>query len=520
MKNYEFDTLIIGCGISGLSCAISLAEKGERVSLVTREKDPLISNTYFAQGGIIYPQNDESLVGDILKASAGTAYCKAAHFLNDESGKILEELLLKKASPQFARSSSGELLYTKEAAHSKARILYKGDFTGKEIQISLLNYLKDKKRFPHVSIFSSHTAIDLITPAHHGVSLEQRYEKNAVVGAYILDQKNNSVLKFMAKKTVLATGGLGALYLHNSNSDGARGDGHAMAKRAGAFMSNMEFIQFHPTTFYSPQGHRRFLISEAIRGEGGILLNSDGKAFMANYHVDKEMAPRDIVARAILAESMKTQTECVYLDISHKNKKWLKERFPTIYEHCLDNNIDITKEAIPVVPAAHYACGGVKADFSGQTNIPNLFAVGEVACTGLHGANRLASTSLLEGLTWGNKAAKRILEENKKAKIYDQKKIKDWEIGSRVADPALIHQDWMTLKQTMWNYVGLIRSNQRLGRAHGMFNELEAEVGYFYRQARLTDGLIGLRNGVESAIMVLAASERNRESIGCFYRED
>ena len=283
---------------------------------------------------------------------------------------------------------------------------------------------------------------------------------------------------------------------------------------------NMEFIQFHPTTFYNRSSHRRFLISETLRGEGGKLINARGEAFMKTYHPDEELAPRDVVARAIAEEMIAEKEDCVYLDISHKGEEYLKARFPTIYAYCLENKVDMASEPIPVVPASHYTCGGVKTDLKGRTNLKRLFAVGEVACTGLHGANRLASTSLLEGLTWGYIAAEEISKDIASVSEYQLDRIKDWEQGSEVADLTLIAQDQLALKQTMWNYVGLSRSRNRLARARAMFIELQDEIAKFYRHAQLNDELIGLRNGADVAFMVLNASMRNKQSVGCFYLKD
>jgi L-aspartate oxidase len=523
MKN-QYDVLILGSGVAGLVSALKLAEKKHTVAIVTREVDPKISNSYWAQGGIIYSKlgkdNPEELAHDIMKASSNTSSDQAINLLISKSAEIVEEVLLRKVQTDFSRDEDGELKFTKEAAHSRERIIYKGDFTGKEIQISLLNYLNDKNIFPNVTFLTGHTAIDLITPSHHGVDIRQRYDGDKVIGAYIFNQASGEVLKVMAKKTILATGGIGALYLHHSNTSGARGDGMAMAKRAGAFVNNMEFIQFHPTTFFHRSSHRRFLITEAIRGEGGVLLNSKGERFMKRYHPDHELAPRDVVARAILEEMIAGKDDCVYLDISHKEPEWLKERFPTIYHYCLEHKVDITSMPIPVVPAAHYTCGGVKADLNGRTSLPHLYAVGEVACTGLHGANRLASTSLLEGLTWGYMAAMDIDQQIQDTKFYEADQIKNWETASGECDLSLIAQDWSTLRQTMWNYVGLSRSKNRLNRARAMFSELSDEINRFYRHSELHDELIGLRNGVEVAFMVLNASLRNKESVGCFYLKD
>lgn len=524
MKDFNTDVLIIGTGISGLSSAIKLAESKLNITIVTREKKPEITNTFWAQGGIIYSPKDlndqEDLVKDIMKASAFTANVDAAKILSFRSAEIIDELLIHKSNTDFAKDAEGELLLTKEAAHSRERIIYQGDMTGKAIQISLLNYLADSSKFPNVNFLTSHTAIDLITPNHHGVDITQRYEENQVLGAYLLDQNNNEVRKVLSKVTILATGGIGALYLHHSNAEGARGDGHAMAYRAGAYVSNMEFIQFHPTTFYNRSSHRRFLISEAVRGEGGKLINARGEAFMKKYHEDAELAPRDVVSRAILEEMISGKEDCVYLDISHKDRDYLSHRFPTISAHCLSNKVDLASEPIPVVPAAHYTCGGVKTDLLGRTNLKRLYAVGEVASTGLHGANRLASTSLLEGLTWGYIAAEDVIKNLSSYTDYELSKIKDWNQASEEIDLELIAQDKMTLKQTMWNYVGLSRSQNRLARARAMFIELQDEISKFYKHAQLHDELIGLRNGVEVGFMVLNASLRNKQSVGCFYLKD
>jgi L-aspartate oxidase len=524
MKDFNTEILIIGSGIAGLSAAIKLAEKKVKITIVTREKRPEITNTFWAQGGIIYSPKDlndqEDLIQDILKASAYTSNLEAAKILSTRSADIIDEVLIHKSHTDFAKDAEGELLFTKEAAHSRDRIIYKGDMTGKAIQIALLNYLANIEVFPNVTFLTSHTAIDLITPNHHGVDITQRYEENQVLGAYILDQKSKEVRKVLSKVTILATGGIGALYLHHSNAEGARGDGHAMAHRAGATSTNMEFIQFHPTTFYNRSSHRRFLISEAVRGEGGKLINSRGESFMKKYHPDAELAPRDVVSRAILEEMISEKEDCVYLDITHKDENYLRTRFPTINAYCLENKVDMAKEPIPVVPAAHYTCGGVKTDLKGRTSLKRLYAVGEVACTGLHGANRLASTSLLEGLTWGYIAAEDILTYLSDVKDYDPNKIKDWTRAHEEVDLALIAQDQMTLKQTMWNYVGLSRSQNRLNRARAMFIELQDEISKFYKNAQLHDELIGLRNGVEVSFMVLNASLRNKQSVGCFYLKD
>lgn len=536
MADIETDVLIIGCGIAGLTAAIKLGEKKLKVLVITREEKFSECNTYWAQGGIIYPrENLEMLIEDIYNAGSKTSNLETIELMARTSGKIVEEILLGKVNVSFSRNKNSELEFTKEAAHSLPRIIYQGDYTGRVIQEGLLSYLRDTDRFPTVTLLSSHTAIDLITPAHHGVNIDQRYE-HRVVGAYVLDQKNEQIKKIIARKVVLATGGVGAIYLHHSNSENIRGDGQAMAQRAGALLLNMEFIQFHPTTFYDRSSHQRFLISEAVRGEGGILLNADGQQFMHKYHPQKELAPRDVVARAILSEMIESGQNCVYLDITFKGAEWIRKRFPTIYANCLSKGIDITTEPIPVVPSAHYTCGGVQVGAHGETTLPNLYAVGEVACTGLHGANRLASTSLLEGLTWGYLAAEDIIHKldigrltagchncvNRKISddFYDGDRIKDWLSGTAECEQALVFQDWLTIKQTMWNYVGPTRSRNRLRRARAIFGELSEEIYNFYYDAKLNDSLIGLRNAVEVARTIVDASLRNRRSVGCFYIND
>lgn len=516
----KFDVLIIGTGVAGLTSAIKLAEAGLSIGLITRAEKPEMTNTHWAQGGIIY-SDDKFFAGDIQEASSHTSSDEAIQILIEQSKAIVEEMLIDKAKTAFNRDENGDLKFTQEAAHECARIIYDGDHTGKSIQVSLLNYIQEKLS-SNIEILTAHTAVDLITPNHHGIKIQQRYEEHKVVGAYVFDIHKGEIIKIMAKKVILATGGIGALYLHNTNAPGARGDGHAMARRAGAYLSNMEFVQFHPTAFYSEKSPRRFLISEALRGEGAKLVDENGNRFMPEIHDDAEMAPRDIVSRAIWKKMIELKCSCVYLDISHRDSDWIKERFPTIYEYCLEHKVDITKEPIPVVPAAHYTCGGVKTDNFGKTSVRDLYAVGEVACTGLHGANRLASTSLLEGLTWGYRAAVDILSERdaNSQEFYDESTIQNWVSGGIENDPALIAQDWLTLKQSMWNYVGIIRSNNRLARAQAMFDELANEIHKFYKNAELSDELIGLRNAVEISQAVVTSSRRMKSSIGSFYLEN
>ncbi|OFZ25986.1 MAG: hypothetical protein A2381_10025 [Bdellovibrionales bacterium RIFOXYB1_FULL_37_110] len=522
MSLHQHDIIIIGSGIAGLTAALKLVEANLSVAVYSREEDLAVTNTMFAQGGIIYPtEDDKELCEDIVRASSYTSNVEAANVLSNYGGNIFDEVLIAKAKADFDKLPDGTLAKTLEAAHSKERIVHTKDYTGKEIEQSLLAYLLDKNRFPNLHFYRGHTAIDLLTPSHRGVLLRQRYEEERVVGAYFLNQKTGSVIKSMAPVTILATGGYSSIYLHHSNTEHTRGDGQAMAKRAGVNLINMEFVQFHPTTFFDGSLGRRFLISEAVRGEGGILKNFYGERFMHIYHQDGELAPRDVVARAILQETINTKTDYVYLDISFKDKDWLIKRFPTIYNSCLEKGVDISQAPIPVVPAAHYTCGGIKTNLYGKTSLNGLFAVGEVACTGLHGANRLASTSLLEGLTMGYLAAEKISASFKDYSYYNPDEIKNWEIlGTSIADKSLIQQDWMTLKQTTWNYLGLTRSINRIKRGQAILHELNNEIHTFYKHNKLTDELIGLRNAVETGLAVLLASKQNKQSIGCFYCED
>ena len=326
------------------------------------------------------------------------------------------------------------------------------------------------------------------------------------------------VVPFFARETVLATGGLGQIFLHTTNPRSARGDGIAMAARAGVRLINLEYIQFHPTALYHPEAER-FLISETVRGEGGVLLRRNGHSFMENFHPQASLAPRDVVARAIHQTMMEFDEPYVYLDISHKPADWTKTRFPQIYEQCLRYGIDITQHPIPVVPAAHYSCGGIAVDRVGRTSMRRLRAVGEVSCTGVHGANRLASTSLLEAIVWGHSTALHIAHSLRSHSSYFPQ-INEWQYEHEEVDPALVLQDWLSIKYTMWNYAGLIRTTKRLLRAKQILRELEEEIESFYARSLLTDELLGLRNGIRTALAVLYACLENRVSRGCHYRAD
>lgn len=521
MIHHDTDVLIIGCGIAGCAAALALADAGIAVTVVTRAQAPEESNTLYAQGGIIYKGEQDSsdlLAEDILRAGAGHSFPPAVHILAQEGPEIVERLLIEAANVPFDRNERGALSLAREGSHSVSRIIHAADATGKAIELALIRKIQ---AHPNITLLTGHTAIDLLTPSHHSRNRLAIYEPRACVGAYVFDQQTGEVRRCFAKVTMLATGGLGQIFLRTSNPVGSRGDGLAMANRAGARIINAEFIQFHPTTFYHLHAPH-FLISEAVRGEGGRLVHENGEPFMAKYAPEwKDLAPRDIVARAIHQEMLERGLQHVYLDLhSYIPESRIREHFPTILATCRQYGVDITQDLVPVVPAAHYFCGGVWVDAWGETTIKNLYAVGEVACTGVHGANRLASTSLLEGAVWGNRAAQQILRDLPEREIPHRDDIPEWRDDSQFPpDPALIAQDMSSVKHIMWNYVGLIRTSHRLKRALRELQHLEIEIEHFYRIATLSDSLLGLRNAVRTALIVTQAAWENTQSMGCHYRE-
>jgi L-aspartate oxidase len=519
------DVLIIGSGVAGASAALRLARNPRlKIDLITCETDPHESNTRYAQGGIIGRGMDDSadlLVEDILKAGAGASLPAAARILADEGPLLLQQILIETAGVQFDKGSDGQINWGQEAAHSRRRIAHVGDTTGKAIITGMLAALE---KCPNVTLVNNLTAVDLITFPHHARDPLTTYQPITCHGAYVFDQSSRMVHRYLAAATILATGGLGRIYLNTTNPPRSRGDGLAMAYRAGARITNAEYIQFHPTALSTP-GMEGFLISETVRGEGGVLLTPDGKPFMEKYSPEwKDLAPRDVVARAIHHQMETHGYSHVLLDIaSHASPAAIRERFPNIYATCLKAGIDMTSEPIPVVPAAHYSCGGVTVDEWGRSDIVNLYAVGEVSCTGVHGANRLASTSLLEGLVWGQRAARNIeleLTKKERAPIPGREQVPPWDESNLTvdADPALIQGDMQTIQNIMWHYVGLIRSADRMSRAIRELRHIQNEIETFYRTTRLSDGLIGLRNAVEAALVVAQAARHNRHSRGCHYR--
>ncbi|MBN1955766.1 MAG: L-aspartate oxidase [Anaerolineae bacterium] len=523
MNVIQSDVLVIGCGIAGAAAALRLAQDRQRqVTLITRADAPEESNTRYAQGGIVTLGAEDSaelLIQDVLAAGAGLSLPAAVRILAAEGPPLVQEVLIEQAAVPFDRAEGGDLAYGREGAHSRPRVIHVGDATGRAIIQGMLNLLRQQ---PNVRIVTQATAVDLITFPHHARDPLTVYEPITCHGAYVYEQGQRTVSRYLAGATLLATGGLGRIYRHTTNPRGARGDGLAMAYRAGARVINAEYVQFHPTALALPDGEG-FLISEAVRGEGGRLLTPDGHPFMADYAPRwRDLAPRDVVARAIHHEMVEHGYPHVLLDIhSTMSAENIQERFPTIYTRCMELGVDITRQPIPVVPAAHYFCGGVWADERGRTTVEKLYAAGEVACAGVHGANRLASTSLLEGLVWGDRAAQDIAARGALT-ITAAADIPPWEEEGVLeeADPALIWRDMRTIQHTMWHYVGLVRSARRLTRALQDLNHLGKEIDVFYRTTRLTDPLIGLRHSVQAALIVARAAQHNRQSRGCHYRDD
>jgi len=521
-RHAEIPCLIIGSGIAGLSTALQVAESGLEVGVITSAAKIQDTNTWWAQGGIIYRgEHDraELLVDDILSAGCHANYLPAVRQLAEMGPTLVDKLLLGEAGTDFDREADGRYHLTQEGAHSQARILHHGDTSGRVIEETLVRRCREN---PRIHFIEATTAVNLLMSSYHPTDRALRHETARCLGAFVFDQKEGTVYPIRARHTVLATGGIGQLFLHNTNSKHARGDGLAMAHRAGCRLEGLEFIQFHPTTFFHPSS-RRFLISEALRGEGAVLVNQSGERFLQKYlsgYEPPELGPRDKVARAIHQEMLQSGAECVYLDISHRPAEWIKERFPFLYQSCLKQGVDMTRTPIPVVPGAHYHCGGIWTDLTGKTSVPHLWAVGETACTGLHGANRLASTSLLEGLVWGTRAGREIADETQTGPTLPFAEIEEWKSETTKVDPSFLSQDWMMLKHTMWNYVGLIKTDARLLRAEGILTELARGIDMFYRKAALSDALIGLRHASLAALLILEACKKNPRSLGCYLRED
>ncbi|MEZ0329602.1 MAG: L-aspartate oxidase [Dissulfuribacterales bacterium] len=537
---FETDFLIVGSGISGLSLAIKLSELG-RVTILTKKKVNDTA-TNLAQGGVCCVTGEDDDFGlheyDTIKAGDGLCHEDIVRLIVRQAPERMAEL--ESYGLQFDRDKKGRINLGKEGGHARRRIWHVGDYTGRAIQEVLTRRARE---CGNITLLEDHTAVDLIVMNANGCfqghceampdetvittqqelrPAESSHEKRRVVGLYALNGATGEIDAFLSRCTVLSTGGCGKVYLYTTNPDVATGDGIAMAYRAGARVANLEFVQFHPTCLYHPQ-RKNFLISEALRGEGARLINCEGEAFMKKYAPhEMELANRDVIARAIDAELKKSGRDYVYLDITHKKPDFLKKRFPQIYAVCLKLGIDITREPIPVVPAAHYMCGGVVTDSYGQTDIPGLFAIGETACTGFHGANRLASNSLLENLVMAHQAFVRIHSIWRHLKSLSFTAPPEWETGKAVdmQEGVLVSHNWDTIRRLMWDYVGIVRSAKRLSLATQRIEPILKEIHQHYWDYLLTSDFIELRNLAQVASLVIRAANARLESRGGHYMMD
>lgn len=510
-KHYQYDVLVIGSGAAGLTLALSLAQQA-RVAVLSKNEINQ-GSTWFAQGGIAAVLDDQDSidahVADTLIAGAGLCHEDAVRFTVERSKDAIQWLIAQGVN--FTKeSNNGDYHLTKEGGHSHRRIIHSADATGQAVHSTLIEQVQQQ---PNIDVFEHHVAVNLISQA------DADSRKLRCTGAYILDSKKDAVHVFQAKVVVLATGGASKVYLYSSNPDSASGDGIAMAWRAGCRIANMEFNQFHPTCLYHPRA-KNFLITEALRGEGAYLRLPNGERFMTRFDEREELAPRDIVARAIDHEIKRLGCDCVYLDISHKSEEFISEHFPTVKARCLEFGIDITKEAIPVVPAAHYTCGGVLVDNNGQTDLQHLYAIGETSFTGLHGANRMASNSLLECIVYAQSAAEQILA--KLDSIHTPELSPQWD-ESRVRDSdedVVISHNWDELRRFMWDYVGIVRTHKRLERATHRIKLLQKEIAEYYSNYTVSSDLIELRNLATVAELIIRSAHERKESRGLHFSLD
>lgn len=521
----QTDFLIIGSGVAGLSFALKVAEFGS-VAIITK-REVADTNTALAQGGIasVFDTLDsfDLHIKDTLDSGDGICNRDVVEMVVKNGPDMIRELIdlganfNTKANGVTGKAASKyDLDLGMEGGHSMKRIVHAHDTTGKEVERVLVAQVTARD---NITIYENHMAIDLITfstRVKRGL-MTSRHE-DYCCGAYVLDTEANKVKTFTARVTLLAAGGSGKVYLYTSNPDIATGDGIAMGYRAGATVANLEFVQFHPTCLYHPEA-KNFLISEAVRGEGGILLDAAGKAFMERYSPLKDLACRDIVARAIDTEMKKSGEDSVYLDISHKDPEFVRERFPNLYAKCMSFGMDMTKEPLPVVPAAHYMCGGVATDMFGRTDINRLYAIGETACTGLHGANRLASNSLIEASVYAHKAAQKAVEDLKSADSSFLPECPPWdEVGATDSDEAImVSHNWDEIRRLMWNYVGIVRSDKRLARAMHRIENIQEEIREYYWDFRVSPDLIELRNIAAVAELIVKCAMHRKESRGLHY---
>lgn len=520
--NHQTDFLIIGSGIAGLMFALKVADKGN-VAIITK-KEVMDSNTNRAQGGIasVFDAEDsfEAHIADTLASGSGLCNKDVVKMVVTNGPDRIKELI--DLGVQFnttamdSKNSAPQFDLGREGGHSQNRIVHAHDMTGREVERALVEQIKKHR---NIQLFENHIAIDLITwQTRMKRGLVTALHEDFCCGAYVLDKQTDQVKTFSAKITLLATGGAGKVYLYTSNPDIATGDGIAMGYRAGTVVANLEFVQFHPTCLYHPEA-KNFLISEAVRGEGGVLFNSAGERFMEKYDPQKDLACRDVVARAIDTEMKKSGDDAVFLDISHQKSDSVKQRFPNLYEKCLHYGIDMTQDPIPVVPAAHYMCGGVATDMWGKTNVQHLYAVGETACTGLHGANRLASNSLLEALVYADRAAQKACEELSTTISSPMPDPPLWDdTGTTDSDEGItVSQNWDEIRRFMWNYVGIVRSKKRLARAKRRIEIIQSEIQEYYWDFKITSDLIELRNIATVAELIITCALHRKESRGLHY---
>lgn len=511
----QYDVLIIGSGLAGLSLALRTAQHKKICLVSKRSINDSASN--WAQGGIAAVLNDgdsiDAHIQDTLIAGAGLCDAAVTKKVVEHGKETVEWLIEQGVSFTREPDDSGYHL-TREGGHSQRRIIHSADATGHAVQVTLAEKVR---QHPNITLLENHIAVDLITTQKVKNKNTAATDINACLGAYVLDNTTGKVITIGAQNTILATGGAGKVYLYTTNPDVSTGDGMAMAWRAGCRVANMEFIQFHPTCLFHPHA-KSFLISEVVRGEGGILKLPDGTRFMPEHDPRAELAPRDVVARAIDFEMKKRGLDCVYLDISHKSREFIQKHFPNIYRRCLELGIDISEAPIPVVPAVHFMCGGVMTDDVGRTDIEHLYAIGETACTGLHGANRLASNSLLECLVFGQAAAEDILNQTARSiptlPYWDESRVTDAD------EEVLISHTWDELRRSMWNYVGIVRTDKRLSRALHRIHMLRDEVHEFYSNFKISNDLIELRNLLQVAELIVRSAMERKESRGLHYSKD
>lgn len=512
----QTDFLIIGSGIAGLSFGLKAAKLG-RVTIITK-KAKVDTATNLAQGGIaaVLDKHDsfDSHIQDTLESGAGICDPEVVRQIVEAGPKRIQELI--QLGVHFNHKGE-ELDLGREGGHSSRRIAHAMDATGREIERGLLAQIEEN---PQITVLENHLAVDLLIASRAGLNVSGP-QLDRCLGAYVLDRDDNSITPYQARTTLLCTGGTGKVYLYTTNPDIATGDGIAMAYRAGARVANMEFVQFHPTCLFHPKT-KNFLISEAVRGEGGVLTNEQGEAFMQKYDPRADLATRDTVARAIDTEMKNSGDDSVYLDISHQDADFIRKRFPTISSTCLKLGIDITKEPIPVVPAAHYMCGGVVTDIQGRTNIDNLYALGETGCTGLHGGNRLASNSLLEAVVLSHNAAKQCTKDWPKIAQATFPPVPQWTAGGakKLEEGVLISHCWDQIRRLMWNYVGIVRSEQRLTLIRKQLGPLVSDVNNFFHEYHLTPNLIELRNLALVADLIVKSATSRKESRGLHFMQD